>query len=150
MEEFLLFVLCVFNFYVCLKTNNELLPTLNLDTDYYHNTVLKLYKTAGMLFDNFYQVLDKKLYEELETYQKYSDIFPKVDNYDFPTIIGWLDGSDKGELNAFLEKVFKRKQALISSIENLINCAVEKRIGDVEKIDQKYLQALAIKNKGKQ
>jgi hypothetical protein len=133
-----------------LKTNNELQHVLNFNTDYYHNTVLRLYKAAGMLFDNFYQVLDEKLHEELEAYQQYSNILPKEENYNFPAIIDWLDGSYKSELNAFLEKLFKRKQALISSIENLINSAIEKKIREIKKIDQKYLQSQAFKNKGKQ
>ena len=124
-----------------LKTNNELQHALNLDTKYYHNTVLRLYKVAGKGFDNFFQVIDKNLHEEIETYQKFSKILPSASRYDFPTVIDWLEGSYKKELNLFLMKVFKRKPELIAGIAKLIDRAVDGKIKAIEKIEQKYAQA---------
>ena len=122
-----------------LKTNNELQHAMNLNTSYYHNTVLRLYKVAGLIFDNFFKVLDKTLHEEIEAYKKFDQVLPRVSKYDFPTVIDWLDGSYKKELSLFLNKVFKSKPELISGVINLIDKAVGKKINAIEKIEQKYV-----------
>ena len=132
-----------------LKTNNELQHALNLDTKYYHNTVLRLYKVAGVVFDNFFKVLDKTLHEEIEAYKKFDQVLPRVSKYDFPTVIDWLDGSYKKELSLFLNKVFKNKPELISSIANLIEKAVDKKITEIKKIDQKYTEPNQVNKKKK-
>jgi len=132
-----------------LKTNNELQHALNLNTDYYHNTVLRLYKAAGLVFDNFFKVLDKNLRDEIETYQKLNELLPRITKYDFPTVIDWLDGSYKKELGLFLTKVFKHKPQFISSIHKLIDSAVEAKIKAIEKIEQKYAQAAKKKKETK-
>lgn len=124
-----------------LKTNNELQHALNLNTNYYHNTVLRLYKVAAVVFDNFFKAMDKNLHEEIETYQKFSKTLPSASRYDFPTVIDWLEGSYKKELNLFLTKVFKRKPELNAGIAKLIDRAVDAKIKAIEKIDQKYAQA---------
>ena len=132
-----------------LKTNNELQHALNLNTNYYHNTVLRLYKVAGLVFDNFFKVLDKPLHEEIEAYKKLDQVLPRVSKYDFPTVIDWLDGSYKKELKLFLNKVFKNKPEFISSIVKLIENAVDKKTTEIKKIDQKYTEPNQVNKKKK-
>ncbi len=125
-----------------LKTKNKLRHALNLNKNDSFNTVLRLYKVAGMVFDNFFQILDTNLRQEIETYQKFNEELLGGNTYNFPTVIDWLDGSYKKELNLFLTKVFKRKPELINSIHKLIDKAVDEKIKEIEKIDQKYAQII--------
>ncbi|MCE9538630.1 MAG: hypothetical protein K8R85_05355 [Bacteroidetes bacterium] len=123
-----------------LKTKNELTQTLNLNREDSKNTVLLLYKVGGILFDNFSKVIDTSLYEEIETYKKISEFLPRATQYDFPTIIDWLDGSYKKKLNEHFLKIYKRKPELMNSMTNLIENAVNDKISPIEKINQRYSQ----------
>lgn len=126
------------------NTKSDLLGVLNLSQDpadvhSYTNPTSKLYNAANSLFEKFSENIDTKLYLELETYKKYMELFPDPDDFNFPTVVEWLDGSYKKTLNELLMKLYKRKPELMYSLISLIENAMHENKKQIKIISQKYL-----------
>lgn len=81
-----------------LKTNNELINTLDLARDGSKNNVLLLFKAACLLFPGFESRVNRQLKREIAIYKELQSLI-RSKKYDFPTIIDWLDGSYKNDLD---------------------------------------------------
>ncbi len=108
-----------------LKTGSELSMVLNF-TDV-NVTVNLLYKAAQLLFKDFDSYLSDKVKEELNAYNHYQKIYRPVLTYNFPTLIDWVDGSYRRELEKKLDETFKNKE-LIKSIKSLIDHSVKEKL----------------------
>ena len=110
-----------------LKTNDEL--TTVLDFQQSHATVARLYKAAQLLFTGWEKHLTVKLKEELTAYEHYRKLIPEPYlTYTFPTLIDWLDGSYKKELEAALKTHYKNKPEIIKGVKALIEAAVNEKL----------------------
>lgn len=132
------------------NNGNDLFRALNLDILGHDNTVLRLYRIAGMISNNFLTNLDKTLFEEIKMYKKFSKLLHATYEFRFSTVIDWLNGSYKKQLNILLSKQIKGNPEMISNINNLISKAVDDKLKEIEKIDQKYIEANKIKKRKKQ
>jgi hypothetical protein len=106
-----------------MKTNDELTTVLAFDTA--HATVARLFKAAHLLFKDFDSYLTVKLSEELNALWNYQKLYPapKFD-YSFPTVIDWVDGSYRIELEKKLKDVYKNKPEVIRKVMTLVEQAV--------------------------
>lgn len=115
---------------VVLKTGNELSKVLNFNDA--HATVALLHRAANLLFKDFDSGLAIKLKEELKAYEPYQRLYKPVLNYDFPTLIDWVDGSHKEELEKKLSTTFKSKPEMIKGIKALIDHAAKEKLKELE------------------
>lgn len=113
-----------------LKTGSELSMVLNF-TDV-NVTVNLLYKAAQLLFKDFNSYLLDKVKEELNAYNHYQNLYRPVLNYNFPTLIDWVDGSYKRELEKKLDDAFKNKPEL-KAINALIDHSVKEKLKELGK-----------------
>ena len=113
-----------------LKTGNELSKVLNFNDA--NVTVDLLHKAANLLFKDFDFSLPDKLKEELKAYGHYQKPYTPVLSYDFPTLIDWLDGCHKDELEKKLSTTLKGKPEMIKSIKALIDHAVKEKLKELE------------------
>lgn len=113
-----------------LKTGNELSKVLNFNDA--NATVDLLHKAANLLFKDFDSGLSDKLKEELKAYRHYEKLYRPVLSYDFPTLIDWLDGSHKEELEKKLGTTLKGKPEIIKSIKALIDHSVREKLKELE------------------
>jgi len=114
-----------------LKTNDELTNVLN----FYDQmaTVGLLYKAAGRLFRDFDRYTNETLQVELEAYKHYQMLYSRpILSYNFPTVIEWVDGSYKEELEKKLIAVFKNKAEIAKEVKSLINQAIKKTVKQLE------------------
>ena len=112
-----------------LKTGSELSMVLNF-TDA-NVTVNLLYEAALLLFKDFDSCLPDKIKEELEAYNQYQKFYRPVLTYNFPTLIDWLDGGYRRELEMKLDDAFKNKPELIKSIKSLIDHSVKEKLKEL-------------------
>lgn len=112
-----------------LKTGSELAKVLNF-TDV-NVTVNVLYKAAQLLFKDFDSYLQDKVKEELNGYDHYQKFYRPVLTYNFPTLIDWVDGSYRRELEMKLDDAFKNKPELIKSIKSLIDHCVKEKLKEL-------------------
>jgi hypothetical protein len=115
-----------------LKTNHELIAVLQFEQP--QATVARLYKAAHLLFKDFDSYLPAKLKEELAAYNHYMPLDPQpVFTYTFPTVMDWVDGSYKMELEKKIKAAYKNKPEVIKKIILLVEQAVTeklKQLGD--------------------
>ena len=110
-----------------LKTNDELTTILNFQES--RATATRLYKASKMLFPDFKRHITAKLKEELEAYSYYNRLNPgQVFTYTFPTIIEWVEGSYKKELETKLKIAYKSKPEIIKKIMILLEQAISKNL----------------------
>lgn len=110
-----------------MKTNDELTTVLVFDT--VHATVARLYKAAHLLFKNFDRYLPSKLSDELTALWNYQKLYPEPNfDYTFPTIIDWVDGSYRAELEKKLKSIYKSKPEAVRKVLVLIDQAVEENL----------------------
>lgn len=110
-----------------LKTKDDLYKELHLK----EGSVKGLYKAAGKLFDNFYENMDKGVRGEIELFEKLLPLL-RVGNYEFPTIIDWMDGSFSDELKTSLSKGNEQSGELIDRSIKLITDAVGRTKKELE------------------
>lgn len=108
-------------------TNNEMYKILHLKD----GAVLLLYKAAGMLFENFHKKMDKALREEIESYQKFAHLLQSFNEYVFPTIIDWLEGSYKENFRTLLSKGKNVDKEFIDKSSELIDASIMKMIAEM-------------------
>ena len=110
-----------------LKTKDWLVPVLNFNDS--RATVSKLYQAARKLFPDLERFMNVKLHEELQAYSYYKPLYPDIFlDYTFPTIIEWVEGSYKKELEAKLKATYKTKPEIIKKVMTLIEQAVSKNL----------------------
>jgi hypothetical protein len=112
------------------NTGNELSKVLNFNDA--SATVSILYKAAVLLFKDFETNLPDKLKEELKAYEQYQKLYRPVLSYNFPTLIDWLDGTHKEELEKKLNTTLKLKPEMIKSIKTLIDHAAKQKLKELE------------------
>ena len=106
-----------------MKTNDELTTVLAFDT--VHATVARLYKAAHLLFKDFDGYLPSKLSDELTALWNYQKLYPEPNfDYSFPTIIDWVDGSYRIELEKKLKSIYKNKPEMVKKVLVLIEQTV--------------------------
>lgn len=113
-----------------LKTGNELSKVLNFDDA--NATVDLLYKAVNLLFKDFDSNLSDKLKEELKAYEHYQKPYRPVLSYDFPTLIDWIDGRHKEELEKKLSTTLKGKPEVITRIKTLIDHSTKEKLKELE------------------
>ena len=115
-----------------LKTNDELTDVLDFSQS--HATVARLYKASKLLFNNIDSYLNTKLKTELNAYLNYTGLYKMpIFTFTFPTIMDWIDGSYKSELQSILKATYKNKPGVIKDVNTLINNSVEeylKKLGE--------------------
>lgn len=112
-----------------LKTGNELSKVLKFsDTN---ATVDLLYKAANLLFKDFDLGLSDKIKEELKAYHYYRRLYHPVLSYDFPTLIDWMDGSHKEQLEKKLSTTLKGKPELVKSVKGVIDHAAKEKLKEL-------------------
>jgi hypothetical protein len=114
-----------------LKTNDDLTAVLNFDD--VRATVDRLHRAAQMLFINFDPFLSGQLKEDLAAYAHYRALFkgPNL-SFDFPTIIDWVDGSYKIELEKILNRKYRTKPGMVRRVLELVDYAIAAKL---EKMD---------------
>lgn len=111
------------------KPGSELSMVLNF-TDA-NVTVNMLYKAAQLLFKDFDSYFPDTVKEELEAYNHYQKFYRPVLAYNFPTLIDWVDGSYRRELEKKLDDAFKNKPELIKAINALIDHSVKEKLKEL-------------------
>jgi len=110
-----------------LKTKDWLVPVLNFNEP--RATVSRLYQAARKLFPDIERFMNVKLHEELEAYSYYQRLYPDIFlDYIFPTIIEWVEGSYKKELEAKVKTTYKNKPEIVKKVMTLIEQAVSENL----------------------
>ncbi len=110
-----------------LKTNHELTSVLHFNQ--LNATVARLYKAAQLLFKDFDSQLTSKLKEELIAYGHYQVVDPQpIFTYTFPTVMDWVDGSYKMELEKKMKITYKNKPEVIKKVMQLVDQAVTEKL----------------------
>lgn len=113
-----------------LKTKDELIPILDMTSA--HATVGKLFKGVQLLFKGFHDKLPIKLKGQLSAYEQFqSCITQPVFDFTFPTIIDWVAGNYKKELEKAVKIKFKNKPEAMKNILLLIDAAVSDRLSQL-------------------
>lgn len=126
-----------------LATNNVLCKAFDLSKrreDVGRNLVLLLFELANKVFKGFSDGLKKDFHSEMKAYEILNTLIPTTYSNNFPTVIDWIDGRYKKELNLLLKKTFKNKPELIKDINQLIDKAVDEQIKLLEKVKLEFLQ----------
>ena len=106
-----------------LKTKDILVPVLNFNES--RATVGKLYMAARKLFGDLERYMNVKLHEELRAYTYYKSLYPEIFlDYSFPTVIEWVEGSHKKELETKLGATYKNKPEVVKMVLSLVEEAV--------------------------
>ncbi len=106
-----------------LSANNELFHALDLNLQSGKNKVMLLHKAALLLFEDYERKMSAGLKTEIETYQIIYPLLQSKGNYDFPTMIDWMDGKYKQVLREQLEKLGRERECTRDA-EKLIDLAV--------------------------
>lgn len=115
-----------------LKTNDELLKALDLSKGVGKNSVLLLFRAAEKLFDNFLEKMDSGLMEDIKTYERMMPLL-RCDNYEFPTLIDWIDGSIREEFGTLFPNGDSKSAESIDRSMKLVGDAVMKMIKNMAK-----------------
>ena len=103
------------------RTKDELQMVLKHHTA--QATFTRLYKASNLLFRDFNKNLSQELTKEIKAYQGFLKIYPEIHFiYDFPTIIDWVNGGLRKDLNS----VFKKNKKDMEAILSLVKVACEK------------------------
>jgi len=110
-----------------LKTKDWLIPTMNFNDP--RATVDSLYMAARKLFSGLESFMNVKLHEELQAYTYYKRLYLDIFlDYSFPTLIEWVEGSYRKELEAKLKTVYKNKPEIIKKVMILIEQAIAENL----------------------
>lgn len=113
-----------------LKTKDELITILDMTTA--RATVGKLHKGAQLLFKGFNDKLPIKLKGQLSAYEQFQSLVAQpVFDFTFPTVIDWVAGNYKSELEKAVKLKYKNKPEAIKNILSLIDVAVSKRLSQL-------------------
>ena len=114
-----------------LRTNDEL--TTVLDFSQSHATVARLYKASQLLFNNIDGYLNAKLKIELNAYLSYTGLYKMpIFTFTFPTIIDWIDGSYKADLQTKIKTAFKNRPEIMKDVYALIDAAIIENLKRME------------------
>ena len=85
-----------------------------------------------MLFNNCEKCISKQLQEQINAFEDYEKAYSYPDTYfkySFATIIDWIEGSHKAELQGKLKSLYKsdlkKVQKTIKTIDNLMTDMVK-------------------------
>ena len=108
----------------------------HLVIDFYSNkamiNVFTLLEICDKLFPDFDNYIDKNFREELECFKRYLQIFgDKQFQFNFATLIDWMDGTHQQALEQGLKKLLKNDSKTIASNMEIINFIVLDRLKNI-------------------
>ena len=91
--------------------------------------VFTLLDVCNKLFTSFDKYIDNDFRKELECFKLYHKTFGgTLFNYNYPTLIDWVDGTHQQEFIKLATKLLKQDTKLISSYKSIIQKVVLDRL----------------------
>ncbi|MGP8216609.1 MAG: hypothetical protein ACLQQ4_13665 [Bacteroidia bacterium] len=114
-----------------LKTNDDLTEVLDFSQS--HATVARLYRASQLLFTNIDSYLNAKLKTELNAYLNYTGLYKMpIFTFTFPTIMDWIEGSYKADLQTKIKTAFKNRPEILKDVYALIDAAIVEYLKRIE------------------
>ncbi|HVD99037.1 MAG TPA: hypothetical protein VNB90_12595 [Cytophagaceae bacterium] len=114
------------------KTNHLYHHAIRFDNYLGRMNVFTLLEMCDKLFPDFDKYIDKTFREELECFKLYLMIFgDKQYEYDFATLIDWMDGTHQQAFEEGLKKLLKNDVKLIVRNKEIVHRIVIERLKNV-------------------
>jgi hypothetical protein len=114
------------------RTKHPYHLSLKFDNYLGMTNVFTLLEICDKLFPDFDKYIDKTFREELEGFKLYHKIFgDKLFEYNFATLIDWMDGTHQQALEEGLKKLLKNDTESIMRNKEIVNKIVLERLKNV-------------------
>lgn len=114
------------------RTNHLHYIAIDFDNNRGMMTVFTFLEICDKLFPDFDKYIDKTFREELECFKYYLQIFgDKQFEYNFATLIDWMDGTHQQALEQGLKKLLKNDTKAIDRNIEIINSIVLERLKNI-------------------
>ncbi len=114
------------------RTNHPYHLAFNFDNYLGRMNVFTLLEICAKLFPDFDKYIDKTFRQELECFKLYHKIFgDKQFDYNFATLIDWMDGTHQQAFEEGLKKLLKNDSGLIALNKALVHRIVLERLKNV-------------------
>ncbi|MDX2303551.1 MAG: hypothetical protein NW226_12165 [Microscillaceae bacterium] len=136
-ESYGLSIHALFNSYLKIRFKNiikeakpdKFLDVLNLERN--KLDFFTIFEAAQRLFDNLDAIMQDDFSEEMEIYRVYYRVYEQALNsqeYRFPVVIDWLEGTHQKQLEAQLREPFNHQESMVEKSLSLIHKIVSTKL----------------------